>query len=43
MLLAHKSGEASLIAGVARMVVIADYLFTATAVVSQPITGALLA
>jgi uncharacterized membrane protein len=32
-----------LIAGVARIVVIADFLFTATAVVLQPITGVLLA
>jgi uncharacterized membrane protein len=31
------------IAGVARIVVIADFLFTATAAVLQPITGVLLA
>jgi uncharacterized membrane protein len=43
MLLAHFSGKAVLIAGVARIVVIADFLFTATAVVAQPITGVLLA
>jgi len=43
MLLAHRTGDAATIAGVARIVVIADFLFTATAVVVQPITGALLA
>jgi uncharacterized membrane protein len=43
MLMAHRSGEVRLIAGVARIVVIADYVFTATAVIAQPITGVLLA
>jgi uncharacterized membrane protein len=43
MLLAHRTGEASIIAAVARIVVIADFLFTATAVVVQPISGAWLA
>ena len=43
MLLAHRTGDVALIAGVARIVVIADFLFTATAVVLQPITGLLLA
>ena len=43
MLMAHRSGDARLIAGTARIVVIADYLFTATAVVAQPVTGLLLA
>jgi uncharacterized membrane protein len=43
MLLAHRSGEVRVIAGVARIVVIADYVFTATAVIAQPITGILLA
>jgi uncharacterized membrane protein len=43
MLVAHRSGDVRLIAGVARIVVIADYLFTATAVVAQPITGVALA
>jgi uncharacterized membrane protein len=43
LLLAHRTGNAAIIAGVARIVVIADFLFTATAVVVQPITGALLA
>jgi uncharacterized membrane protein len=43
LLIAHRSNDAALVAGVARIVVIADLLFTATAVVLQPITGALLA
>jgi len=43
MLLAHRTGDAKVIAAVARIVVIADFLFTATAVVAQPVTGILLA
>lgn len=43
MLMAHRTGDVRLIAGVARIVVLADYIFTATAVVAQPVTGALLA
>jgi uncharacterized membrane protein len=43
MVMAHRSRKASLIAHVAETVVIADLLFTATAVVLQPITGYLLA
>src|SRR4051794_9728230 len=43
MLLAHLRGDPSVVAGVARIVVIADFMFTATAVVAQPITGVLLA
>jgi uncharacterized membrane protein len=43
MLLAHRTGDVATIAGVARIVVIADFLFTATAVVAQPVTGWLLA
>jgi uncharacterized membrane protein len=43
MLLAHRTGDVRVIAGVARIVVVADYVFTATAVVAQPITGLLLA
>jgi uncharacterized membrane protein len=43
MLAAHLGGKPTVIAGVARIVVIADFIFTATAVVVQPITGALLA
>jgi len=42
MVMAHRSGDAASIAHVASTVVIADFLFTATAVVSQPVTGALL-
>jgi uncharacterized membrane protein len=42
MLMAHRSGDVAVIAGTARMVVIADYLFTASAVVLQPVTGLLL-
>lgn len=43
MLMAHRTGDARTVAAVARIVVIADYVFTATAVVVQPITGVLLA
>lgn len=43
MLMAHRTGDARTIAAVARIVVIADYLFTASAVVAQPLTGLLLA
>lgn len=43
MLLAHRSGNPTIIAHVAGTVVIADALFTATAVVLQPITGLILA
>jgi uncharacterized membrane protein len=43
MLMAHRSGDARIIAHVAGTVVIADLLFTATAVVAQPVTGVLLA
>lgn len=43
MLMAHRTGRAETIAAVARIVVIADFLFTATAVVVQPITGVALA
>lgn len=43
MLLAHRTGDAATVAAVARMVVIADFVFTATAVVAQPVTGLLLA
>jgi len=42
LLLAHHTGNAATIAAVARIVVVADFLFTATAVVVQPITGWLL-
>ena len=36
MLMAHRTGEAVQVAAVARIVVVADFLFTATAVVAQP-------
>ncbi len=38
MLMAHLGGNASVIAAVARIVVIADFIFTAIAVVAQPVT-----
>ena len=43
MLAAHRTGDAAAIAHTAGIVVLADFLFTATAVVAQPITGAALA
>lgn len=43
MLLAHRTGKAATVAAVARIVVTADFLFTATAVVAQPVTGIALA
>jgi uncharacterized membrane protein len=43
MLLAHVGGSPAAVAAVARIVVIADFLFTATAVVTQPVTGLALA
>jgi uncharacterized membrane protein len=42
MLMAHRTGHAGVIAVTARFVVIADFIFTATAVVVQPISGYLL-
>ena len=39
MFMAHRSGEPAAIAHTARTVVIADAIFTATAVVLQPLTG----
>ena len=39
MLLAHRTGDVHVIAGVARIVVVADFLFTASAVIAQPLTG----
>ena len=39
LLVAHLRGEPREVAGVARTVVLADFLFTATAIVLQPITG----
>jgi len=43
MLMAHRSKDARFIAQTANSVVVADWLFTASAVVVQPITGLLLA
>ena len=43
MLVAHLRGDPREVAGVARTVVLADFLFTATAVILQPITGVWLA
>lgn len=43
MLIAHRSHDAHLIAHTAGTVVLADTLFTATAVIAQPITGLWLA
>lgn len=43
MLMAHRSRDPLVIAHVAGTVVLADALFTATAVVAQPVTGWLLA
>jgi uncharacterized membrane protein len=42
LLMAHRSGDAAFIAKTASAVVIADFLFTTTAVVAQPVTGGLL-
>ena len=43
MLMAHRTGHAGVIAVTARFVVIADFIFTATAVVVQPVSGVALA
>jgi uncharacterized membrane protein len=42
MLMAHRSRDVGFIARTAEIVVIADYLFTASAVIAQPISGYLL-
>jgi uncharacterized membrane protein len=42
MLMAHRSGDVAFIARTATTVVIADMLFTLTAVLLQPVTGGLL-
>ena len=39
MVMAHRTGRPEVIAAVARIVVVADFVFTATAVVLQPATG----
>lgn len=43
LVMAHRTRDAATIAAVARIVVIADFLFTATAILAQPVTGLLLA
>jgi len=43
LLIAHLRGRTQTIADLAATVVIADFVFTATAVVAQPVTGVLLA
>ncbi|WP_299898536.1 DUF2269 domain-containing protein [uncultured Ruegeria sp.] len=43
MLMAHRNGDPRIIAHTAGIVVLADLLFTSTAVIVQPVTGALLA
>jgi uncharacterized membrane protein len=42
MMMAHRTRDAALIAHTARSVVIADAVFTATAVIVQPVSGAAL-
>jgi uncharacterized membrane protein len=42
MLMAHRSGDAAFIARTASVVVLADMLFTLSAVVAQPVTGGIL-
>ena len=43
MWMAHRTGDAATIAQTARIVVVADAMFTATAVIVQPLSGVLLA
>lgn len=43
MLMAHRTQDAAVIAHTASVVVLADTIFTATAVFAQPVTGVLLA
>lgn len=43
MLMAHRTGRPEIIAHTAGIVVLADTMFTATAVIAQPVTGWLLA
>ena len=43
MLMAHRTRDPSIVAHTARVVVVADTVFTATAVIAQPVTGILLA
>ncbi len=43
MFMANRTGDSVIVAATAGIVVIADFVFTATAVLAQPITGLLLA
>lgn len=43
MLMAHRTRQPALIAHTAGIVVLADFVFTTSAVIAQPVTGALLA
>jgi uncharacterized membrane protein len=43
MWMAHRTADAAAVAATARIVVIADAVFTATAAIAQPLTGAALA
>ena len=43
MLMAHRTRQPALIAHTAAIVVLADFVFTTSAVIAQPVTGALLA
>jgi uncharacterized membrane protein len=43
MVMAHRTRDVAFIAQTARVVAIADWVFTASAVIVQPVTGALLA
>ena len=43
MVMAQRTGDVRIIAHTASTVVLADWMFTATAVIAQPLTGALLA
>jgi uncharacterized membrane protein len=42
MLMAHRSGDAAFVARTTAAVVLADFIFTTTAIISQPVTGYLL-
>ncbi len=43
MFMANRTDDPAIVAATARVVVIADFVFTTTAVIAQPITGVLLA
>ena len=42
VVMAHRTGEARVVADTLKSVIIADFIFTATAVCLQPVTGAIL-